>query len=72
MMGHPWFLHLFSALWYQATDEPPATTENLRPFNLVIPFTVQKGEITGMGWARAQSRLWGAVGCKSAPSPPHG
>ncbi|NWR56073.1 FLNC protein, partial [Bucorvus abyssinicus] len=27
--------------------EPPATTENLRPFNLVIPFTVQKGEITG-------------------------
>ncbi|KAL2300029.1 hypothetical protein Nmel_010793 [Mimus melanotis] len=31
----------------QATEEPPATTENLRPFNLVIPFTVQKGEITG-------------------------
>lgn len=32
----------------QATDEPvvPAT-ESLRPFNLVIPFTVQKGEITG-------------------------
>ncbi|XP_054034987.1 filamin-C [Dryobates pubescens] len=30
-----------------ATEEPPATTENLRPFNLVIPFTVQKGEITG-------------------------
>ncbi|XP_071409029.1 filamin-C [Pithys albifrons albifrons] len=30
-----------------ATDEPPATAENLRPFNLVIPFTVQKGEITG-------------------------
>ncbi|XP_059581616.1 filamin-C isoform X2 [Alligator mississippiensis] len=31
-----------------ATDEPvvPAT-ESLRPFNLVIPFTVQKGEITG-------------------------
>ncbi|NXG12310.1 FLNC protein, partial [Sakesphorus luctuosus] len=28
-------------------DEPPATAENLRPFNLVIPFTVQKGEITG-------------------------
>ncbi|NWV02632.1 FLNC protein, partial [Ptilonorhynchus violaceus] len=24
-----------------------ATAENLRPFNLVIPFTVQKGEITG-------------------------
>ncbi|NWV59546.1 FLNC protein, partial [Malurus elegans] len=31
----------------QATEEPPATAENLRPFNLVIPFTVQKGEITG-------------------------
>ncbi|KAM6320917.1 LOW QUALITY PROTEIN: filamin-C [Aegotheles albertisi] len=30
-----------------ATEEPPATSENLRPFNLVIPFTVQKGEITG-------------------------
>uniref|UniRef100_U3K7V6 Filamin C n=1 Tax=Ficedula albicollis TaxID=59894 RepID=U3K7V6_FICAL len=30
-----------------ATEEPPATVENLRPFNLVIPFTVQKGEITG-------------------------
>ncbi|KAM9635004.1 filamin-C isoform 1-T1 [Morphnus guianensis] len=30
-----------------ATEEPPATAENLRPFNLVIPFTVQKGEITG-------------------------
>uniref|UniRef100_A0A8C8AM42 Filamin C n=1 Tax=Otus sunia TaxID=257818 RepID=A0A8C8AM42_9STRI len=30
-----------------ATEEPPPTTENLRPFNLVIPFTVQKGEITG-------------------------
>ncbi|XP_074725706.1 filamin-C isoform X1 [Strix uralensis] len=30
-----------------ATEEPPTTTENLRPFNLVIPFTVQKGEITG-------------------------
>lgn len=34
----------------QATEEPPATAENLRPFNLVIPFTVQKGEITGTGW----------------------
>uniref|UniRef100_A0A8C8AJN8 Filamin C n=1 Tax=Otus sunia TaxID=257818 RepID=A0A8C8AJN8_9STRI len=32
-----------------ATEEPPPTTENLRPFNLVIPFTVQKGEITGTG-----------------------
>ncbi|XP_077196543.1 filamin-C isoform X2 [Paroedura picta] len=34
-----------------ATDEPiapPETVESmLRPFNLVIPFTVQKGEITG-------------------------
>ncbi|XP_075285684.1 LOW QUALITY PROTEIN: filamin-C [Opisthocomus hoazin] len=30
-----------------ATEEPPTTAENLRPFNLVIPFTVQKGEITG-------------------------
>uniref|UniRef100_A0ACB8FMS4 Uncharacterized protein n=1 Tax=Sphaerodactylus townsendi TaxID=933632 RepID=A0ACB8FMS4_9SAUR len=34
-----------------ATDEPVAPPENvesmLRPFNLVIPFTVQKGEITG-------------------------
>ncbi|XP_050564011.1 filamin-C [Cygnus atratus] len=30
-----------------ATEEPPATAESLRPFNLVIPFTVQKGEITG-------------------------
>uniref|UniRef100_A0A8B9EF24 Filamin C n=1 Tax=Anser cygnoides TaxID=8845 RepID=A0A8B9EF24_ANSCY len=33
--------------WCQATAEPPATAESLRPFNLVIPFTVQKGEITG-------------------------
>ncbi|XP_075604586.1 filamin-C isoform X2 [Balearica regulorum gibbericeps] len=33
-----------------ATEEPPATAENLRPFNLVIPFTVQKGEITGEVW----------------------
>ncbi|XP_067325489.1 filamin-C isoform X6 [Anolis sagrei] len=34
-----------------ATDEPVAPPENvdsmLRPFNLVIPFAVQKGEITG-------------------------
>ncbi|XP_072858518.1 filamin-C isoform X5 [Pogona vitticeps] len=34
-----------------ATDEPVAPPESvdsmLRPFNLVIPFTVQKGEITG-------------------------
>uniref|UniRef100_A0A8C5JGL2 Filamin C n=1 Tax=Junco hyemalis TaxID=40217 RepID=A0A8C5JGL2_JUNHY len=39
--------HLPSLPLDQATEEPPATTENLRPFNLVIPFTVQKGEITG-------------------------
>ncbi|XP_009890466.1 PREDICTED: filamin-C-like, partial [Charadrius vociferus] len=45
--GMPWFLHLLSAPRRQATEEPPATAENLRPFNLVIPFTVQKGEITG-------------------------
>ncbi|XP_064296288.1 filamin-C-like, partial [Phalacrocorax carbo] len=30
-----------------ATEEPPASAETLRPFSLVIPFTVQKGEITG-------------------------
>ncbi|KAI1239599.1 hypothetical protein IHE44_0012725 [Lamprotornis superbus] len=45
----------------QATEEPPATTENLRPFNLVIPFTVQKGEITGT------SLLLGAVTDKIPP-----
>lgn len=43
----------------QATDEPvapPETVESmLRPFNLVIPFTVQKGEITG----KAGSWGWG-------------
>ncbi|KFO62255.1 Filamin-A, partial [Corvus brachyrhynchos] len=33
--------------WRTPWEEPPATSENLRPFNLVIPFTVQKGEITG-------------------------
>ncbi|NXS72476.1 FLNC protein, partial [Pandion haliaetus] len=39
-VGRPW--------WIQgAEEEPPTTAENLRPFNLVIPFTVQKGEITG-------------------------
>uniref|UniRef100_A0A8D0GT13 Filamin C n=1 Tax=Sphenodon punctatus TaxID=8508 RepID=A0A8D0GT13_SPHPU len=36
---------------FQATDEPIAPPETvdsmLRPFNLVIPFTVQKGAITG-------------------------
>lgn len=56
--GAPWFLHLLSAPRRQATEEPPATAENLRPFNLVIPFTVQKGEITGMGWGGP----WGGVG----------
>ncbi|NXK15207.1 FLNA protein, partial [Herpetotheres cachinnans] len=45
--GVPWILYLLSAPRCQATEEPPTTTENLRPFNLVIPFTVQKGEITG-------------------------
>ncbi|NWT34303.1 FLNA protein, partial [Cardinalis cardinalis] len=35
--GRPWLV-----LWGWGS-----TTENLRPFNLVIPFTVQKGEITG-------------------------
>ena len=45
----PRFLPLLSAPRRQATEEPPATAENLRPFNLVIPFTVQKGEITGTG-----------------------
>ncbi|XP_025917494.1 filamin-C-like, partial [Apteryx rowi] len=47
-MGTPQVLTSVSAPpWHQATEEPPATTESLRPFNLVIPFTVQKGEITG-------------------------
>lgn len=36
----------------QATEEPVNAVDNmdqmLRPFNLVIPFTVQKGEITGI------------------------
>lgn len=36
----------------QATEEPANAVDNmdqmLRPFNLVIPFTVQKGEITGI------------------------
>lgn len=35
----------------QATEEPVVPVEPLesmlRPFNLVIPFTVQKGELTG-------------------------
>ncbi|KAM6306964.1 LOW QUALITY PROTEIN: filamin-C-like [Podargus strigoides] len=30
-----------------AMEEPPLTIETLRPFNLVIPFTMQKGKITG-------------------------
>lgn len=37
----------------QATEEPVVPVEPLesmlRPFNLVIPFTVQKGELTGTG-----------------------
>lgn len=37
----------------QATEEPVVPAEPLesmlRPFNLVIPFTVQKGELTGNG-----------------------
>lgn len=38
----------------QATEEPVVPAEPmesmLRPFNLVIPFTVQKGELTGTAW----------------------
>ncbi|NXK01132.1 FLNA protein, partial [Corythaixoides concolor] len=52
-----------------AVPEPPTTTENLRPFNLVIPFTVQKGEITGTGrgfWGggghHGPTELWGTWG----------
>lgn len=63
--GVPWFLHLLSAPRHQATEEPPATAENLRPFNLVIPFTVQKGEITGMGSGDGTWRVrgfWGSHG----------
>ncbi|NXJ86624.1 FLNC protein, partial [Trogon melanurus] len=45
--GHHGASHTPSPRAHQATEEPPATAENLRPFNLVIPFTVQKGEITG-------------------------
>ncbi|NXY86383.1 FLNA protein, partial [Alcedo cyanopectus] len=45
--GVTWISHLLSAPRCQATEEPATTTESLRPFNLVIPFTVQKGEITG-------------------------
>ncbi|XP_014817800.1 PREDICTED: filamin-C-like, partial [Calidris pugnax] len=45
--GVLWVLPLLPAPRRQATEEPPSTAENLRPFNLVIPFTVQKGEITG-------------------------
>ncbi|NWU93714.1 FLNA protein, partial [Upupa epops] len=39
--------HGIGRLWWALGEEPPATAESLRPFNLVIPFTVQKGEITG-------------------------
>ncbi|NWI88163.1 FLNA protein, partial [Pitta sordida] len=43
----PWSSKSWVTMVGVATEEPPATAENLRPFNLVIPFTVQKGEITG-------------------------
>lgn len=37
---------------FQATEEPVTAINGmesmLRPFSLVIPFTVQKGEITGL------------------------
>uniref|UniRef100_A0A8C3HWN0 Filamin C n=1 Tax=Chrysemys picta bellii TaxID=8478 RepID=A0A8C3HWN0_CHRPI len=53
---------------HQATDQPVAPAESLdtmlRPFNLVIPLTVQKGEITGTGggaWQRGTSL--GRAGC---------
>lgn len=40
------------SLLFQATEEPVTAVDAmepmLRPFNLVIPFTVQKGEITGI------------------------
>lgn len=31
----------------------------LRPFNLVIPFTVQKGELTGTAWSLKAQQLRG-------------
>lgn len=52
----------------QATEEPVVPVEPLesmlRPFNLVIPFTVQKGELTGKGscphgaLVRTESTCW--------------
>ncbi|NWH83406.1 FLNC protein, partial [Aegithalos caudatus] len=45
-VGRPWVMVLGVGIMVN-TMEFGATTENLRPFNLVIPFTVQKGEITG-------------------------
>ncbi|KAH0617219.1 hypothetical protein JD844_029068 [Phrynosoma platyrhinos] len=51
--GYPlhWVPGAGSRLFAPATDEPVAPPESvdsmLRPFNLVIPFAVQKGEITG-------------------------
>lgn len=45
----------------QATEEPVVPVEPLesmlRPFNLVIPFTVQKGELTGNGCATRETLL---------------
>lgn len=50
----------------QATEEPVVPAEPmesmLRPFNLVIPFTVQKGELTGTAlgfWS--MSAQWGEI-----------
>lgn len=49
----------------QATERPAGVNgldvAGLRPFDLVIPFTIQKGEITGD--QRAQG--WGGVGSGS-------
>lgn len=39
----------------------------LRPFDLVIPFTIQKGEITGDGRAAGSAPCWE----QSPPSPSH-
>lgn len=60
----------------QATDRPMGINgvdvAGLRPFDLVIPFTIQKGEITGiliraalqranMAWAPVCSHLWASL-----------